>query len=403
MITPFPDTVDFGENLWLSTRTKSIAEPVWPQDSRGVGNQILVLRGTADMLRDHRFHTLAVSAIVQETADTRTFILAIPNDLADVFRYQAGQFCTFRAQINGEEILRCYSMSSAPSVDHTLAVTVKRVAGGVMSNWLHDYVTVGDWLEVLKPSGVFTAHDGTDAIMALCGGSGVTPVFSLIKETLATTIRPITMLYANRDRDSMIFASAFDELVMRYPDRLKIQHHLDSESGYLTVGDVAHMFAERTDIDVYVCGPTPFMDIVEAGLAQANVAPERIRIERFVNGGVATALADSQANAQANATDTIASGGDVTETLTIKLKGKKHHVTYIAGDTVLDAARRIGLKPPVSCELGNCASCIALVTTGSATLRANNALSPAELAEGWILTCQAIPQGHTVVVEYEDL
>jgi len=354
----------------------------------------------AKVLREHGFHPLRVRSVVHETHDTVTIVMEVPTDLADVFVYDAGQFCNVRAEIGGEEVLRCYSMSSAPATDTDLAITVKRVVGGLMSNWLHDHVREGDTLELMKPTGEFVAHATDAPIVGFCGGSGVTPVFSIAKQVLATTSRSMRVLYANRDRASVIFHDEWAHLVQQYGSRLTVQHHLDADSGLLAAADIERFIGEGTAADFYVCGPGPFMDVVEAGLAAAAVPAERISIERFVTGGPSTEPAPSQA---APTVPSAGDGGEPTEEMTIILKGKSHTTAYNAGDTVLDTARRMGLKPPYSCELGNCASCMALVTQGAATMRRNTALRPDEVAEGWVLTCQARPTGRVVVVEYENL
>jgi 3-ketosteroid 9alpha-monooxygenase subunit B len=348
----------------------------------------------------HGYHSLVVAVVIDESPDTKSFVLDVPPELSDVFSYRAGQFCTVRVSIEGDDVLRCYSMSSAPAVDQTFVITVKRVPGGVMSNWLHDQVAVGNALELMRPSGVFCERDGDVPFVAFGGGSGITPVFSILKQVLATTTRAVRLLYANRDHQSVIFAADLNRLAAEYPDRLTVRHHLDSEAGYLSAGDIVDFVGSDTGADVYVCGPTPFMDVVEAGVAQAGVAPAQVSIERFaLSGGPVDPVdvAASPADAAGAATD------DVTRSLTVVLKGKRYVLDYTAGDTMLDAARRGGLKPPFSCELGNCASCMALVSEGGATMRANNALTPAEVTEGWVLTCQALPMGEAVVVEYENL
>ena len=128
-----------------------------------------------DTVRRHSYHALTVLEIVEETHDTRTFVMDIPDALAELYRYRPGQFCTVRVHLDGDDVQRCYSMSSAPATDDRLAVTVKRVPGGVMSNWLHDHVAAGDELEMMPPSGVFCERDGDGPVIAFCGGSGVTP------------------------------------------------------------------------------------------------------------------------------------------------------------------------------------------------------------------------------------
>ena len=357
---------------------------------------------TARVLREHGFQPLRVKSIVQGTPDTRTLVFEVPAELADVFVYEAGQFCNVRAEIAGDEVLRCYSMSSAPATDANLAITVKRVEGGLMSNWLHDHVAEGDTLELMRPSGEFVAHPTQAPVVGFCGGSGVTPVFSIAKQVLTTTERTVRVLFANRDRQSVIFDAAWAALQTRFGERLTVHHHLDADSGFLTAADIQAFVGDATADDFYICGPGPFMDVVEAGLAAAAVPSERIAIERFVTGAPAATEASAAEAPAAPATPAGASD-DATQQLTIILKGKPHTMDYTKGDTVLDAARRMGLKPPYSCELGNCASCMALVKEGSATMRRNTALRPDEVRDGWVLTCQAMPAGNHVVVEYEHL
>ena len=140
---------------------------------------------------EHGFHRLRVKRVVQETPDTRSFVLDVPDELRALFGYRAGQFCTFRVHIDGTEQSRCYSMSSAPETDADLTVTVKRVPGGLVSNWFHDHVTEGDTLEVTKPAGVFCLGQRPGPVVAFVGGSGVTPVMSITKSLLAGTARSV--------------------------------------------------------------------------------------------------------------------------------------------------------------------------------------------------------------------
>lgn len=347
--------------------------------------------------REHGYHLLRVKQIVQETADARSFVFDVPEELADTFRYLPGQFCTFRFHIDAEEYLRSYSMSSAPETDNDLTVTVKRVPGGIVSNWLLDHVSEGDALETTKPAGVFRVQRDERPVVAFCGGSGVTPVISIAKSLLATAERPITLLYANRDRDSVIFHDELHELAARHPDRLTVHHHLDVASGFVDRDTIEQFRAGIVDADFYICGPGPFMDLVEATLLEGGVDADRIFIERFVNAGQSAHLATT------NPVDTVvvATPSEVPEAVTVILKGKRHLIPYQPGDTLLETARRGALQAPYSCEAGNCATCMALMCEGSATMRANNALTPEEVAEGWVLTCQALPKGTVVTVEYE--
>ncbi|HVM64622.1 MAG TPA: FAD-binding oxidoreductase, partial [Acidimicrobiales bacterium] len=230
--------------------------------------------------RDHGFHRLRVARVVHETADAASFVLDVPQELRDAFTYTAGQFCTFRATVSGSQYLRCYSMSSTPGVDDELQVTVKRVAGGVVSNWMIDALRPGDVIEVTCPAGVFCLRPDRD-LAAFAGGSGITPVFSLLKAALVTTPRRAHLLYANRDGASVIFRGALDGLATRYATRLRVGHHFDAEAGFVSVDEVRAVLAGTEDAECYLCGPQPFMDLVEEVLLNEGVPPERVHMERF--------------------------------------------------------------------------------------------------------------------------
>lgn len=348
-----------------------------------------------DVRRAHGYHPLRVKRVVRETADTRSFVLDVPEDLDELFRYRAGQFCTFRVHVATEELLRCYSMSSAPETDGDLAVTVKRMPGGRVSNWLIDNVSEGDVLEATKPAGVFCVREGDRPVVAFAGGSGVTPVMSITKSVLATSERPVRMLYANRDRDAVIFHDELEQLRSRHPDRLDVVHHLDADGGFLDAAALTAFVGGDLDADFYLCGPAAFMDLVERTLLDLGVSSQRILLERFTPEGQVAPESAPPAEGSPDA------GAEAPETVTVILKGKRNAIAYRPGDTLLETARRGGLPAPFSCEAGECATCMALLHEGSVTMRVNNALAPDEVAEGWVLTCQALPHGPTVTVEYE--
>jgi len=179
------------------------------------------------VLREHGYHPLRVKAVVRETHDASSFVLDVPDELREIFRYAPGQFCTFRVRPGGNQELRSYSMSSAPETDDDMTVTVKRVEGGLVSNWFLDHVGEGDELEVTKPAGVFCPQETARPVLAFCGGSGITPVMSITKHVLATTDRTVRLLYANRDRASVIFDDVFtaldSELVGLLPVKEKVE------------------------------------------------------------------------------------------------------------------------------------------------------------------------------------
>jgi ferredoxin-NADP reductase len=334
---------------------------------------------------DHEYHALTVVDVVEETADTRSFVLEIPPALVDTFAYAAGQFCTFRAEVGGTEVVRCYSMSSSPDVGDPFTTTVKRVPEGLMSNWMIDTLTPGDTIDVMRPTGLFVLRDAEVPIVAFAGGSGITPVISIVKTALAVTPREVVLVYANRDADSVIFADELNRLDAEFGGRLSVHWHLDDRSGFLDVDGCVSLVGVRHDAHFYVCGPGPYMDVVEAALEQIGVRRSQLFIERFVTPGEVPTLTESSH----------------TETLIVKLGGRKHTLDYQVGDTILDATRRASLKAPFSCESGSCATCMAHLDTGSASMRVNNALTPDEVDDGWVLTCQAIPTSREVFVDYD--
>lgn len=339
--------------------------------------------------RDHHFHRLRIRRVVRETPDASSFVLDIPEDLRDAFTYDAGQFCTFRVHLDGEPLLRCYSMSSTPGVDDEIQVTVKRVVDGRVSNWMNDALADGDEIEATFPAGVFRLTPGDGALVAFAGGSGITPVFSLVKAALATTSRPVHLLYANRDEESTIFRAALDALVEAHPGRLHVTHHLDVDAGFLD-GDRVRPFAWLgDDPDFYLCGPTPFMDLVESTLLAEGMAPDRIHLERFANEPLEVPPADD-----------VPAAGDAT-VVTVEMGNRRETTTHHPGTTLLQTARQAGISAPSSCEAGSCATCMAQVVEGSVTMRVNNALTDDEVAEGWVLTCQSVPSTPTVHVVYE--
>jgi 3-ketosteroid 9alpha-monooxygenase subunit B len=366
-----------------------------------------------DVRSRHGFHALRVKAVVQETHDTRSFVLDVPADLRDDFRYRPGQYCTFRIHVDDDEHARCYSMSSAPETDDDLTVTVKRVPGGVVSNWLNDHVAEGDVLEVTRPSGSFCVRPGDRPVIGFCGGSGVTPVISIAKSVLASTSRPVTLLYANRDERSVIFDDALRALLDGHDDRMSVHRHLDADAGFVDAATIAGLVDGRLDADFYVCGPGPFMDLVEQTLLGLGVDPAAIAVERFVapgSAGQAGAPPDGELEPAAATTDTDADIDTDTaaaehgpESIVVILKGKKHELAYRAGDTVLETARRANLATPYSCEAGSCATCMAFLREGTVRMRVNDALDPDEVEEGWVLTCQSLPTAASLTVEFEPL
>jgi len=339
------------------------------------------------------YHSLRVARVIEETADARSFVLEIPDELRDRFGYRAGQFLTFRIAVDGDRLVRCYSLASSPDAEREHKVTVKRIEDGRVSNWVNDYLMAGDSIETMRPAGVFCLQDRTTPVVLFGAGSGITPVISLLKSVLVTTQRRVVLIYANRDRDSIIFRREIDDLAARYSERLRVVHRLDSESGFIDREGVRSYVGDRLDADFYVCGPTEFMDTVEGTLGDLGIGSGQIFVERFVS------LSDE------DGTPAAANGrpGDVVPAVVgVALDGERREVPYVAGQTLLASARAAGLEPPFACEEGYCSCCMAKLVKGTVRMLANDALDDDQVEEGWVLTCQSVPTAEQIEVEYPD-
>jgi len=331
------------------------------------------------------FSPLRIKRVVRETSDAVSLVLDVPEDHCARFRYRAGQFLTLRVTVDGEDLRRCYSMSSAP-LEENLQITVKRDPGGVVSNWLNDTASAGGEIHAAPPEGRFLLRDTSDEIVAFAGGSGITPIMSLLRAALPNSPRRIRLFYANRSRESVIFADALAELAERCADRLTVIHHLDDDSGVATAAAVESFLAGTDDADYYICGPGPFMDTVEAAVLASGVPKNRVHLERFE---VVPVSADDTESSKS------------TEEIIIELDRQTITAEYRAGNTLLQTARIAGLRAPSSCETGSCGTCMARIVSGSARMLNNDALDDDEVAEGWVLTCQSLPTSQTVHLVYE--
>lgn len=335
-----------------------------------------------------RYQSLEVARIVHETDDAVSVVFDVPEHLASDFAYRPGQFVTLRTEIGGDVQLRSYSMSSSPSTDDQLQVTVKRVPGGVVSNWVNDHVGAGDTLDVSLPAGAFLLTDSADEVVAFAAGSGITPVFSILKAVLHDTDRPVRLLFANRDRSSAIFGEVLDELAARHDGRLVIRHHEDVADGFVSTDDVIDFLGGRSVCDVYLCGPTGFMDVVEDALSESTVPADRVHVERFTP--VDTGLPDDGLDGDAPVT--------VEHRVTITVGRRTETVVNRDKNTLLGAARFAGLPIQASCEMGHCGTCIARVVEGHVKMLSNDVLTDDEVADGLVLTCQSIPLSDVEVV-----
>lgn len=339
---------------------------------------------------------LRVAEAIEETADARSLVLEVPAELAGRFQYRAGQFLGFRVTVDGKRLTRCYSMSSTPGLDARPRVTIKRVAGGRVSNWMNDRVRPGDELEVLPPAGHFHLGDAKRDLLLFGGGSGITPVFSILRAALADGDRHIRLVYANRDADSVIFREALRELVREHGQRLQVIHVLDSLQGFLSAAEVRHLLRGWEEAECFICGPGPFMDTVENTLLDVGVDPARIHVERFVSPADPDELAAADEQARSAAAEV------TVESLRVHLDGAEHAVPCAPGETLLESCRKAGLAAPASCEEGFCGACMCQVEQGEVLLPRNDVLTPGELAQGWTLACQGRPGSREVRVRFPD-
>jgi 3-ketosteroid 9alpha-monooxygenase subunit B len=335
------------------------------------------------------YYKLQISRIIEETPDARSFVLSVPAGFADRFSFQAGQFLTFMVPHPEGPVVRCYSLSSTPA-DAEVKVTVKRVAGGRGSNWFHDALKEGASIDVMPPSGRFVLAAGDAPLLFFAGGSGITPIMSLVRSALASSRRRIRLFYANRDDASVIFRSSLDKLMSDHPGRLEVVHHLDAQRGFATTKDVTAALAGFEDALAYLCGPAPFMAMAEEALVAGGMPPHRVLIERF----------EASAN-PAVPSEPIDLADEVPAEIVIHLEGKVHRVPYRAGQTILEAARAAGLSPNSACEEGFCASCAAKTIKGKVVLASNEIYTKEDLASGWILTCQGRAFGAEVEITYD--
>jgi ferredoxin-NADP reductase len=349
--------------------------------------------GAGSALRNHGFHRLRVARVIRETPDAVTLVLDVPGDLAAAYAYAAGQFCNLRVEVGGQAHVRCYSMSSAPAVDDELRVTVKRVPGGMVSTWLVEQLSAGDEVEVSPPAGFFQLTGSDAELVAYAAGSGITPVMSLVKTALATTRRPVRLLYANRARDDVIFGAELDALAADQPGRLSLTHRLDVEEGFVDAAALRAFLGEgaATDGEHYICGPAPFMDVVEQTLLSLGADPRALHIERYTPAELPARPVEAAAGEAAAGAPT---------RVTIELDGRTESTDHHPGTTILQTAREMGMSPPFSCESGSCATCMARLLQGEVAMFVNNALTPDEVEEGWVLTCQSVPTTPAVHVVY---
>jgi 3-ketosteroid 9alpha-monooxygenase subunit B len=338
------------------------------------------------------YHALRVQKIIRETADACSVVFEIPAELREVFKYKAGQFLTLEVPYEGKTLKRCYSLASSPETDSEHKVTIKRVPNGRISNWVNEQLREGDSVRVLPPEGRFVMTREVDEMVLFAGGSGITPVISIIKTALVRTSRTIKLVYANRNAESVIFKDELDALLEANRGRLSIVHRFDNVDGFLRIADVGRLLPKGREGEYFLCGPEGFMDAVEKGLAAAGVASERVHIEKFVSPSDEPHKEEAPLPA-----------GEVPDTIHVELAGKAYDLPYVPGKTLLKLAVDAGLDAPYSCEEGFCGCCTARLVEGTVHMTEDEALTADEKKKGYILTCQARPTSRSCSIKFLDL
>lgn len=346
---------------------------------------------------------LTVKEVVRETKDAISIHFDTPEQSTD---YVSGQFLTLIAQIEGKSIRRAYSLCSSPGIDRHWAVAVKRVEHGVMSNYLNSNLKAGDTLDVLAPMGNFTVRaksDQTRHFVLFAGGSGITPMYSIAKTLLHSEPNSyVSMIYGNRDLDSIIFKEGLDNLKRLHPERFHLVHVLEHPpgnwsglTGYITAEVVRNnlrLFPQLPPSHTYyyMCGPLPMMDSVRKSLDEMGIDAAHIFRESFFTDQTKTA------EEKAVVVNSAAAGDHM---VTIVLEGKRYEVSVSPKETILQAALDADIDMPYSCQSGLCTACRGKCLSGSVHLDEREGLSDAELKEGYVLTCVGHPRSPGVVIE----
>lgn len=330
------------------------------------------------------YYRLTVRAVREETTEARSFVLVPEGDDATLYRYTAGQFLTFRVPHDEGELIRSYSLSSAPSTDPDMMVCVKRVAGGRGSNWFNDHLIAGARIEATRPAGRFVLRQCDAPLLLIAGGSGITPCISLIKQALVETGRRVKLLYANQDAGSVIYRETLDTLESRFAGRFTCRHWLDDDRGFLTATDIAETAQGWEQADGYICGPDPLMDMAEETLVALFGAGATVLTERFVSPD------DPIRNRDAEAPSAPPSDALV-ESFRLTLDGEDHTVPIAAGETLLEAALAAGVDAPCSCTEGHCGTCMSWLRSGDVSMSSTQALSKRDIERGYVLACQSRP------------
>jgi ring-1,2-phenylacetyl-CoA epoxidase subunit PaaE len=362
-----------------------------------------------------RFHELTVARVNPEAAGAVAITFAVPDELQDRFAFEPGQFLTLRTTIDGQDVRRNYSICSTRSrysQARELEVGIRPMEGGVFSNWAATQLKAGDRLAVMPPDGRFVIRKPRALHrVGFAAGSGITPILSIIASTMEESdTAKFTLVYGNRRMSSVMFNEALQDLKDRYKNRLTLIHVLSRQAqevpmleGRIDAAKVQQLIdtllPARSMDEVFVCGPEAMIEQVEQALKTAGVPQDRIYSERFTSPTL-EALSTSARRAAVEQTDPEAPQGQVT--LTVVVDGKQHEMNMRRDQHVLDVALSAGLDLPYSCKAGVCCTCRAKVLDGSVTMDKNFTLEEAEMAQGFVLSCQARPNTDRLTVSYDE-
>jgi len=345
----------------------------------------------------NKFHSLTITSINKLTADAVAISFDVNNN--SLFQFEAGQYITIKQDINGEEVRRAYSICSTNKEGVTIGV--KKVEGGKMSTFLTENIKEGDVLEVMPPSGNFVIKGDNKHIVGICAGSGVTPILSMIKTVLAKdSATKFTLIYGNKTKDSSMFAEELAQLQAESSNRLKIHNAYSREgvagaiNGRLdknTIQQLLNTFMPIKTADAYfICGPGELIDNANELLLLNNINQAKINFERFT-AVEKTDVADNDSD-------------EIVANVMVSVDGEDFEFTLSnKGQTILDAAMEQGADVPFSCKGAVCCTCKAKVMEGKVTMDANYSLSEEEVAEGFVLGCQARPASTNVVVDFDEM
>ena len=362
-----------------------------------------------------RFHDLTVARVNPEAAGAVAITFAVPAELQERFAFEPGQFLTLRSTIDGQDVRRNYSICSTRSrygSHGELEVGIRPMEGGLFSNWAATQLKAGDTLAVMPPDGRFTIRKPRALHrVGFAAGSGITPILSIIASTLEESdSAKFTLVYGNRRMSSVMFNEALQDLKDKYKNRLTLIHVLSRQAqevplleGRIDAAKVQQLIdtllpAKSMD-EVFVCGPEAMIDAVQGALTSAGVPAERIYSERFTSPTLENLTPDARRAAVVQP-DPEAPAGQVQ--LTVLIDGKSHELAMRTDQHVLDVALSAGLDLPYSCKAGVCCTCRAKVLDGAVVMDKNFTLEADEMAQGFVLSCQARPTSDRLVVSYDE-